>query len=850
MAPMPLLFTNSSLPIASVIPQLHITLAAHKRVLLVAPPGAGKSTLLPLSLLESDCLSGGEIWLLEPRRIAAEQVARRLATTLNEDLGHSIGLITGDFSKTSPHNKLVVMTEGILAQRLLRDNDIPSCSTIIFDEFHERNLQSDLGLALAIQCQEYLRDDLKLIIMSATLDSLPLVDKLGAELVESQGRSFPVEINYAIKLAELTLEQNICKLISNALNNHQGDMLVFLPGIKEISRTQQLLEDRFSTGEAARESSSETFKHFSVLPLHGQLQSKDQQAVLKPNPLRKIILATDIAKTSLTIEGVTVVIDCGLERMARFNTQNAMDELVTVQASQASMIQRAGRAGRIEAGHCYRLLSEEAFLSRSPFSQCAIQLSDLTPFALTLGSWGSLDVDDYFLLDAPDPSRYQNSLSLLAQLNGITNLESDQKTLSHHGKVLSEFPIHPRLAHMLLSVKNEDDKYSACVLAAILSEGDPLYFRFANSDLTVRMDLFKQVKLPRQFEGGEVKFHLAKRIQLLTQRLAKKIQTKGRQINSDRGGLLCMLAYPDRIAQKRGNGYRLTNGQGAQLLDNDGLKSTDFLAIAHVSKQSAFNSQSNHAKSYVRLGCELTKDVIEEYYADQITEVSRFEMQKQLTEIKEYKLGALVLSSQRIKASDEAISDYLLQEVKEKGLCYLPLKQDELALLNKLNQAHSLLPNIYPSFEGSVLIDDLENWLLPFIGKNKIKDIPYKDALLSRIEWAVQSQLKKDFPISLPLPSGRSASIDYSQTPPVIKAKLQECFGMTTSPTIAQGNITINLHLLSPAQKPLAMTHDLAFFWKEAYPEVRKENRGRYAKHPWPEDPLTAVASSKTKKRM
>jgi ATP-dependent helicase HrpB len=831
-----------ALPIEAVLTELHNSLTTHKRVLVVAPPGAGKSTLLPLSLLTSDWLGDGEIWLLEPRRIAAEQVARRLASTLKEELGNTIGLITGDFSKTHRNNKLIVMTEGVLAQRLLKENDIPNCKAVIFDEFHERNLQSDLGLALATQCQDYLRDDLKLIIMSATLDSKVLIEKLDAQLIESQGRSYPVDIQYVIKQAELSLEQNITTLIRQALKQHQGDILVFLPGIKEISRTQTLLEDRFSASDKQQQ--------FVIFPLHGQLQSKDQQVVLKPCDQRKIILATDIAKTSLTIEGVTAVIDCGLERQARFNSQNAMDELVTVQASQASMIQRAGRAGRIQAGYCYRLLSEEAFISRPSFSQCAIQLSDLTPFALTLGSWGSFDVNDYFLLDLPDANRYEKSVQLLTQLNATENSDTDQKILNSHGKLLSEFPIHPRLANMLLSIKHNNDKYTACLLAAILSEGDPLYFKFSNSDLSVRLELFTQSNLPKQFEGGEVKYRLAKRIQILAKRLANKLQVTNFNIDSEKSGLLCMLAYPDRIAQKRGNGYRLSNGQGAQLIDKDALTANDFLAVAQVSKQAAFNGATVHAKSIIRLGCQLTKQLIEEYYSDQIILHSRFEMLNQLMEIKEYKLGALVISSRKEKAPAAAINQFILQQVRDKGLVYLPFSQTDMKLLDKLTLAHELMPHIYPSFEETILINSLELWLLPFLNGTPLKSIAFSDVLLSRIDWAIQTQLKKDLPTSIALPSGRNANIDYSQNPPVVKAKLQECFGMTASPTIAQGQVTINLHLLSPAQKPLAMTHDLAFFWQQAYPQVRKENRGRYAKHPWPEDPLTAVASALTKKKM
>lgn len=835
----------TSLPIESVLDELQRTLESQNRVLVVAPPGAGKSTLLPLSLLDAD-ISGGDtsrqgvIWLLEPRRVAAEQVARRLASTLDENLGESIGLITGDFSKTGKGNRLVVMTEGVLTQKLLSDNEIPECSTIIFDEFHERSLPSDLGLAMAVQCQEFLREDLKLIIMSATLDCTALIDNLAAALIKSEGKSYPVLNEYLIKQAELSLEQNIAKLIQRVYKNHTGDILVFLPGVREIARTETILKETFSD-------------NLLILPLHGQLPNKEQQRAIQPSKQRKIILATDIAKTSLTIDGVSVVIDSCMERQARFNPQTAMDELITVQASQASMVQRAGRAGRTQAGHCYRLLSEEAFQARSAFSQSAIQLSDLTPFSLTLGAWGSFDLDDYILLDKPEQKRYENSLNLLGQLNA-TDLDNNTKqTINLHGKKLSEFSVHPRLANMLLSIKDPKLVYSACLLAAILTEGDPLYFYQSNSDLTLRLELFKEMSspsnVPKRYEGAEVKYNLTKRILKLTQRLAKKLRVTDLTINSDKAGILCMLAFPDRIAQKRGNGYRLRSGQGVQVLHNDALSHSDYLAVAHTSTQTAFNNSASK-QSYIRLATKIDKADIFHFFKDHIHMRSRFEMQSQLMEIKEEKLEALTLSSKISKAPESARLAFITQEVKKSGLAFLPLKDDALTLLKKLSLAHSLFPDIYPSFEESDLIKDIDNWLVPFIKDGNLKSIPYRDALISRLEWKLQTELKHNFPNSLALPSGRDAAIDYSESPPVVKGKLQEFFGMPISPSIAKGKITLNLHLLSPAQKPLAMTHDLAFFWKEAYPEVRKESRGRYAKHPWPEDPLTAVASSKTKKRM
>jgi ATP-dependent helicase HrpB len=838
----------TSLPIEYVLDNLNSTLKTQNRVLVVAPPGAGKSTLLPLSLLTSDSVKTdsskhGEIWLLEPRRVAAEQVARRLADTLGEDLGEHIGLITGDFSKTGKNNRIIVMTEGVLTQKLLHNNEIPECSTIIFDEFHERSLPSDLGLAMAVQCQEYLREDLKLIIMSATLDCAALIDNLDAALIESEGKSYPVENIYVIKQAELSLEQNISKLIQRAYKEHHGDILVFLPGVREISRTHDLLKDSLTSAA-------------SILPLHGQLPNKEQQHAIRPSSQsnhRKIILATDIAKTSLTIDGVTVVIDSCMERQARFNSQTAMDELITVQASQASMIQRAGRAGRTQAGQCYRLLSEEAFHTRPPFSQSAIQLSDLTPFSLTLGAWGSFDLNDYILLDKPELKRYENSLNLLNQLNAIDTHQENTQTISNHGKKLSEFSVHPRLANMLLSIQDSKLVYSACLLAAILTEGDPLYFYQSNSDLTLRLELFKEMtsnsNIPKRYEGGEVKYNLTKRILKLTHRLAKKLKVKDIEIRSEKAGILCMLAFPDRIAQKRGNGYRLRSGQGVQVLHNDALTHSDFLAVAHTSTQAAFNN-STAKQTYIRLGTKIEKTDIFQYFKEQITVHSRFEMQSQLMEIQEEKLGALTLIAKTTKAPESARLEFIVQEIRQSGLAFLPLKEDALTLLKKLNLAHELFPDIYPSFKESVLISDLDNWLTPFMKDGNLKNIPYSDALLSRIEWKIQTDLKNDFPSSLTLPSGRNAAIDYSENPPVAKGKLQEFFGMPISPTIAKGKITLNLHLLSPAQKPLAMTHDLAFFWKEAYPEVRKESRGRYAKHPWPENPLTAMASSKTKKRM
>ncbi len=835
----------TDLPIQHILPQVFESLDGGSRLIVQAPPGAGKSTLLPLHLLNANWLKDKQIWLLEPRRLAADMVARRLASSLGEELGLSIGLMTGEFSKVAKSNKLVVMTEGILAQRLIQENDIPQCAAIVFDEFHERNVQTDLGLALAVQCQDYLRDDLKLILMSATLDTNKLTQALDASVVTSEGRCFDVQVHYlAAKLIQnrpANLSQQISQAINLALKADDGDILVFLPGVKEIRQCQDNLSQSYQ---------NEIDQTLLIVPLHGQLNWQQQQHAINKSDKRKIILATDIAKTSLTLEGVTVVIDSGLERQSQFNSRLAMDELVTVKASKASIIQRSGRAGRTQAGSCYRLFSEEDFLARPDFSDKAIYLCDSAQLALSLAAWGSLDLDDYFLLDLPETRRWQNSLELLDQLE----ITQDQ-TLSPHGKSLSKMALHPRLSHMIIKAHEMQLGYTACFVAAILSEGDPLHFDMRdgnNSDLQVRLQLFELHKLPQQFEHGQVKHKVAQRIIKLAHKLCKQLAiSKSTQlIEADNAGLLIMLAYPDRLAQLRGQGYRLRNGQGCRLLPEDAIKSSDFLAIAHMSLNKSNYQQSS--QSYVRLGALVSIKEIDRLFKDQVEQVSTGKLNEKnnLITLKQTRLGALILDEKTQPASEEDKKAYSLQMVKEKGLKALPLSEQHLDLLARLNLAHECFPDIYPDFSEAALINDVDTWLLPFLATSTLAKIDYKQAWLSRLDWAVQSQLNEAFPTHFKLPTGRDASIDYSQLPPVVRAKLQECFGLLQSPTLANAKVTLNLHLLSPAQKPLAMTQDLAFFWKEAYPQVRKENRGRYAKHPWPEDPLIATASQFTKKRI
>ena len=830
----------NELPISHILDDVKNSLNLHNRLVVVAPPGAGKSTLLPLTLLDQLQTSSQQIWLLEPRRLAAFQVASRLASTLGQTIGQDIGLITGESNQSKPHNKLVVMTEGVLIQRLLKQNDISNCAMVLFDEFHERSLQSDLALALSVQCQDYLRDDLKLLIMSATLDSDELEQQLSAQVLISEGRSYPVDVQYRSSNGQYYLCKQIYNNIQFALNEQQGDVLVFLPGVKEINQT-------------FKEFSEHEQDALDVFMLHGNVNGQTQKNILKPTQKRKIILATDIAKTSLTIEGIEVVIDSGLERLAQFNVKTQMNELVTIKASQASCIQRAGRAGRLQAGICYRLFSQDDFNSRDKFSPKAIETEDLSQFTLSLSAWGSINLDDYFLLNAPHQQRFLDSIKLLSQLNILSDEQKpEDKNLTAHGKAIYQLPLHPRLSHMLMATKTHHRElaFTACYVAAILSEGDPLYFDDSNSDLEARIQLFESSHIPRGFMHGQVKHQVAKRIQQLAKRLSQMLSIKANDLQCDEAGLLLMLAYPDRLAQKRGKGYRLSQGQGCQLMPGDALPQHDFLAVAHVSNQV---SQTG-TQSFIRLAAPIQKQQIFELNEHLIEEKSDIKTNEQgnLINVKQTCLGQLVLSEKQQAASKQDQYAFWLQNLKQQGLSFLNFKEADTQVLSRLNLAHQLLPDIYPSFDENILMDDLENWLLPFINEQSfnVKNLDIKQALLNRLDWNAQQSLNQDLPLKIELPSGRSGHIDYQKSPPVVSCKLQECFGLLESPRIARNRLTITLHLLSPAQRPLAQTSDLAFFWKEVYPDVRKENRGRYAKHPWPEDPFTAVATHKLKKHM
>ena len=847
--------SNTMLPIDEILPQILHGLENGHRLIIQAPPGAGKSTKVPLALLDADWFtssaSNQQIWLLEPRRLAAQQVAQRMASTIGEPVGQTVGLITGQQTKLSANTKLVVMTEAILCNKLLADEDIPDCAAILFDEFHERNLFSDLGLALSVESQQLLREDLKLVVMSATLSTESLQSKLDADILTSEGRSYPVQTHYlgTATSQHKTLEEHCAGAIRQALVEESGHILVFLPGMAEIRRTQSLLEEKGLPDEV------------HVLPLHGQLPAQEQKKALDPLPAtsssgptgRKVILATSVAETSLTIDGVRVVIDSGVERSARFNVRTAMDQLTTLPSSQASAEQRRGRAGRQQSGACYRLWSEDSHSSREPFSAPDVLTMDLAGFALTLACWGSLSLEDYLLLDQPNQQRWSSAVNLLKELNAITK----NGQITDHGRAMATLGLHPRLAHMLISAREHHSTELACIIAAIVSEGSPIRFEDPNSDLRDAVDLVLeaiQSAIPKRFRHGQVQYSKTQRILQQSKKLAAQMHCKldgaiSTKLDSQNAGAILAGAYPDRLAQLRGQGYRLANGQGAQCLSGDPLMDSPWLAVADI--QSSTGKQNT-----IRLAAPISENDIRQLMADHIESKIRVEISKQngsKVQIKGYKsemLGKLVLKETRFEPTQEEIQQGLINHIRIEGIKSLHWQEEEIALRAKLAWAHQLEPDIYPNLSDEFLMDNLEDWLQPYMTSNQLADIPLKDALLSQIPWDRQTQLTRDYPDRIQLPSGRDARVDYRQDPPQIQAKLQECFGLTSSLFIGNGRQPVQLALLSPAQKPLAYTMDLPHFWQNVYPDVRKEMRGRYPKHPWPEEPLEAQATAKTKRHL
>ncbi len=864
-----------SLPVETVVPDLQQTLRECHQLVLEAPPGAGKTTLVPMALLDQPWLKDQRILMLEPRRLAARAAAERMATLLGEPVGRTVGYRVRLENKVSEQTRIEVVTEGILTRYLQTDPSLDGVGLVIFDEFHERSLDADLGLALALQGRRLFRDPadgsepLKLLVMSATLDGANVADLLSdtaepAPVIRSQGRQFPVTIHYGNSWQSGDpVAPRVMRCLQQVLAQEQGSVLVFLPGQAEIRQVQQALDERLAGSE--RWAGDE---RVMVAPLYGDLSLVDQHRAIEPAPegTRKIVLATAIAESSLTIEGITVVVDAGLSRAPAFDPKTGMTRLSTRRLSRASSVQRMGRAGRLAAGSCYRLWSESQQSQLIAFTPPEIQQADLAPLALQLLRWGVDDPRELDWLDPPASAPYSQALDLLVHLGAVVKRSAPggaQWQLTAHGEAMANLPAHPRLAHMLILGERFGLRQLACDLATLLSERDPL--RVDSAEIGLRLELLRG---ERQTHGASRSMvqRLRKQSQqfqrLCQNMVADKQKEKPDSADNDRWlGFLLACAYPDRIGLRRGEqsqDYRLSNGRGARLRPGDALQQSPWLVAAHLGGREG----SNVDRIFMAAG--LDSALFERELADlvQVDESVTWEKTRERFVAEERRcIGSLVLSRSPLPSvSAEAKRGVLIELVRNRGLSILPWSEElrqwraRVQLLRELDLKPTASDESpWPDLSDQALLASLEDWLGPYLdGVEHINDFERLDLpaiLLGLLPWPLPQQLDELAPQRIQVPSGSRIAIDYTQSPPVLAVRLQEMFGCVITPSIARGQLPLMVHLLSPARRPLQVTQDLASFWRNGYVDVKKAMKGRYPKHYWPDDPLVAVATARAKPR-
>ncbi|MCO1335426.1 ATP-dependent helicase HrpB [Microbulbifer sp. OS29] len=849
----------SELPIHQVLPQLLQTLAEHSNVVLQAPPGAGKTTAVPLALLSAPWLSGKNIMMLEPRRLAARAAAARMAFQLGETVGETVGYQVRGERRSSAKTRILVVTEGILTRLLQNDPELGSSALVIFDEFHERSLQADLSLALCLQSQEYLRDDLKLLVMSATLDTDSISTLLDdAPVISSDGRSFAVDIEYLSHRETLDDQRQIPALmtrkIEESMRHEEGSLLAFLPGVAEIRQVESLLRERFATDARCGDT--------IIAPLFGDLTREQQDQAISPCApgKRKIVLATNVAETSLTIEGIRIVVDSGLMRESRFNPNSGMNHLITSNISQASATQRAGRAGRLSAGYCLRLWSEGQQQSLSTKNTPEIQRSDLAPLALELAKWGVSDARELHWLETPPPGPMSQAQQLLQQLGAL----DASLRITPHGDTMLAFGVHPRLAHMLVRSIDWGLQQQACLLAALLSERD--IFR---GEARWDRDISKRIHaLQTRSNDHRTDRATSQRVRLQSntwlsqlQKITPKADETTLEIDSaDEIGALLALAYPDRIAKSRRDAARrvlLSSGRGAHFSHDDALALSEYLVVAEL------DGQGRDAR--IQLAAEISSNGLQACFADLIKDVVTVRWDNaagRVEALQQSLLGSLVLQQKpATQVPAETLSQALLDAIRQKGLHTLPWNTESVQLRSRIeflrqnNECTALMTDTpLPDWSDTGLLESLEEWLLPHLqGLTKLDQLGQLDLfsiLRHQLDWSLQQKLDELTPSHYLVPSGSRIRIDYQETPPILAVRLQELFGLAQTPTILKKRYPLMVHLLSPAQRPVQITRNLANFWANTYQEVKKELRIKYQRHYWPDDPLTAIATTKTKKRM
>ncbi len=833
------------LPINEALPALGSVLARTRNVLLEAPPGAGKSTIVPLFLRESPWLQKQKILMLEPRRIAARAVAGRMAQLLGETVGRSVGFRTRLDTRVSRDTRIEVVTEGILTRMLQDDSGLAGIGCVIFDEFHERSLNADLGLALCIESQQNLREDLRLVVMSATLDLEPIAKLLGgAPIVAARGRTFDVATIYVPRRPEIYLEQQTAQLIRNALRDHDGDILCFLPGAAEIRRVQRALDDAMLN------------RTVRVLPLYGDLDGTAQDAALSPAHAgqRKVVLATSIAETSLTIEGIRVVVDSGLRRYAEFDPATGMSRLITAKVSLAAADQRRGRAGRLNAGTCYRLWSEGTQASLAPQTAPEILHADLAPLALELSCWGAVDASGLSWLDPPPAAPLAQARDLLRQLEAI---DSDARVLPH-GRTLAKLGTHPRLGHMLVKAREHGAARLACDLAAILSERDILRAMPAARDVDLRLRVAVLRGDVRDLPPGiTVDTRAMIQAKRSSERWAKDFM-RGSPDTADPHewtGLLLAWAYPDRIARTRGAGgrYLLANGRGARFAEPQALSKAEFIVAAEL------DGAEREARIFLAAPVRLAD--LERHFSGQIfdcAEVGWDDREHAIRARRERRLGALLLDSAEIRDPDsQALQIAALAGLRQLGIAGLPwtpeLRQWQARVM-LMRQYAVASPEAWPDLSDATLAATLEEWAPPWISgmtrREHFSRIDLGNALRTRLTYAQSVILEREAPTHFTVPSGSHIAIDYLDgDTPTLSVRLQEMFGLNETPSVAAGRLPLLLKLLSPARRPVQITRDLVSFWNRGYHDVKKDLKGRYPKHYWPEDPYTAEPTRRARAR-
>ncbi|EOI1396719.1 ATP-dependent helicase HrpB [Citrobacter freundii] len=806
----------TSLPVAAVVPELLTALDASPQVLLTAPTGAGKSTWLPLRLLEHGGIKG-RIILLEPRRLAARNVAQRLAELLNEKPGETVGYRMRAQSCVGSQTRLEVVTEGVLTRMIQRDPELTGVGLVILDEFHERSLQADLALALLLDVQQGLRDDLKLLIMSATLDNGRLQQLLpDAPMIISEGRTFPVERRYQPLAAHLRFDEAVAIVTAELLRHESGSLLLFLPGVGEILRVQEQLATRVG-GDVV------------LCPLYGALTLAEQRQAILPAPQgkRKVVLATNIAETSLTIEGIRLVVDCAQERVARYDARTGLTRLITQRISQASMTQRAGRAGRLEPGICLHLLAKEQAERAAAQGEPEILQSDLSGLLMELLQWGCTDPEQLNWLDTPPAINLQAAKRLLQMLGA---LEGDR--LSARGQKMAALGNDPRLAAMLVSTKNDDEAASAAKLAAILEEPP----RGGSTDLAVAFSRNQPAWQQR------------------SQQLLKRLNVRSGQPDGALLPLLLAQAFADRIARRRGQEgrYQLANGMGAMLDADDALGRHEWLIAPLLLQGSA--SPDARILLALPLDIEALMQACPELLQQSDT-IEWDETQGTLKALRRSRIGQLTVKVQPLaKPSEEELHQAMLNGIRDKGLSVLNWTPEAEQFRLRLQCAANWLPEYdWPAVDEDSLLKTLERWLLPHMSGvhslRALKALNVGQALRGLLDWSMLQRLDSELPAHYTVPTGSRIAIRYHEdNPPVLAVRMQEMFGEANTPTIAQGRVPLVLELLSPAQRPLQVTSDLSAFWQGAYREVQKEMKGRYPKHVWPDDPANTAPTRRTKK--